>query len=237
MNWIDWKPFYDEIVAELDLDVKQDRQATRILTGLLEDKDPTLLLERLDRTVRDRVVIVCGAGPSLDGHLTRLMGDDSLEGAVFIVADGAASALLERGLKCDVLVTDLDGEPESIERCTREGAITVVHGHGHNIDKIEEMVPRLGEVLGSTQVEPTHRSFLWGGFTDGDRACYLAAHYAPKEMILAGMDLGDTVGRWSKPNHDEHFPATERKRAKLRIAEKLLLHLFSTGRVRYRMME
>jgi hypothetical protein len=157
--------------------------------------------------------------------------------AVFIAADGAASALLEMEIHCDVLVTDLDGAQESIRRCTREGAVTIVHGHGDNIDRVEELVPELGPVLGSTQVEPTHRVFLWGGFTDGDRACYIASHYEPEQIIMAGMDLGEVVGRWSKPGHDRHYPASARKRIKLQIAQRLLSHLFDTTGIEYRVME
>ena len=88
------------------------------------------------------------------------------------------------------------------------------------------MVPDLGQVLGSTQVEPTERTFLWGGFTDGDRACYVVAAYSPREIILAGMDFGGVVGKWSKPSHDTHFPAPQRKLVKLEIARNLITTLF-----------
>jgi hypothetical protein len=90
------------------------------------------------------------------------------------------------------------------------------------------MVPELGPVLGSTQVEPTDRAFLWGGFTDGDRACYLVITYSPREVILAGMDFGRTVGKWSKPMKDTHFPAPQRKIVKLEIAHELISALFET---------
>ena len=237
MDWTEWKPFYQEIVSELGLDVERDRKATEILTNLLEDIDPIPLLERLDSLIRHKTVVVCGAGPSLEKHLDLLLRESAMNDAVFIVADGAASALLELGHSCDVLITDLDGAPESIRRCTSEGAVTIVHGHGDNIHRVEELVPTLGPVLGSTQVEPTHRAFLWGGFTDGDRACYIASHYEPKEIIMAGMDLGETVGKWSKPGHEDHYPASTRKRVKLQIAERLLAHLIDTTTVDYRVME
>ncbi|MHA1636717.1 MAG: 6-hydroxymethyl-7,8-dihydropterin pyrophosphokinase, partial [Candidatus Thorarchaeota archaeon] len=69
---------------------------------------------------------------------------------------------------------------------------------------------------------PRSNVFLWGGFTDGDRACYMVAHYEPKRIILAGMDFGENIGRWSKPGHSTTFLADGRKLLKLKIAEYLL---------------
>ena len=73
---------------------------------------------------------------------------------------------------------------------------------------------------------PMKNVFLWGGFTDGDRACYVVTAYSPREIILAGMDFGDVVGKWSKPSHESHFPAPQRKRVKLAIAHELITTLF-----------
>jgi uncharacterized Rossmann fold enzyme len=90
---------------------------------------------------------------------------------------------------------------------------------------VKSIVPKLGDILGSTQIEPTERAFLWGGFTDGDRACHVVSEYSPERIILAGMDFGATVGKWSKPGHVSHFPASEKKRIKLKIAEELISNL------------
>jgi len=100
-----------------------------------------------------------------------------------------------------------------------------VHAHGDNMDSVKSIVPKLGNILGSTQVEPTDRAFLWGGFTDGDRACHVVCEYSPQKIILAGMDFGVKVGKWSKPGHDSHFLADSRKRIKLEIAEELISSL------------
>jgi len=75
-------------------------------------------------------------------------------------------------------------------------------------------------------VEPTERVFLWGGFTDGDRAGYVVTAYSPREIILAGMDFGKMVGKWSKPSHETHFSAPQRKLVKLEIARELISTLF-----------
>ena len=236
MNWNDWRPFYEGIVSDLNLDVQGDIKATEMLTAMLEKIDPSPLLQKLDSLIRNRIVVVCGAGPSLEEHLDVLLKEKSTGQTTFIASDGAATVMLDRGCQCDILVTDLDGPPETLMKCAESGSLIIVHGHGDNISTVRQMVPVLGDVLGSTQVSPTHRTFLWGGFTDGDRACFLATHYGPKEIILAGMDLGEIVGRWSKPGHSTHFPASERKKIKLRIAERLLEHLFSTTTIKYRDM-
>lgn len=225
MNWKEWEPHYSRIVSELGLDPEADRQATFVLTDLLSDIDPTPVLERLRVLIEDKDIVVCGAGPSLQHHLEEILPSSDLSEATFVAADGAASALLEFGYRCDILVTDLDGDLDALNEVIRRGAIPIVHAHGDNLSKVREFVPPLDFVLGSTQVEPTRRAFLWGGFTDGDRACYLASHYSPNRVILAGMDFGDLVGRWSKPGHEKSFAADERKRAKLRIAKELLMFL------------
>ncbi len=225
MRWTEWSPTYFDIVQRLGLNMKRDQEATELLTTMLENINPDALLKRLQRTITGKKVIVCGAGPSLDRHLKILEDNGELTDSVIVAADGAVSVVLESHIRCDVVVTDLDGDLEHLKEANEKGAILIVHSHGDNMEKVRSVVPELGNILGSTQVEPTHRSFLWGGFTDGDRACHVVSEYSPKQIILAGMDFGVTVGRWSKPGHENHFPAGERKRIKLEIAEELISDL------------
>jgi len=236
MRWEEWKPFYLDIVDRLGLDVQADRMATALLTDLLEDIDPEPLLRDLKERVAGCTVIVCGAGPSLDHHLEIVTESKEYNNAVYVAADGAISAFVNLGLNCDVIVTDLDGRMEHIKRAVEHGTLAIVHAHGDNMKTVREYVPSLGKILGSTQVEPTDNVFLWGGFTDGDRACYIVAQNAPKRIVLAGMDFGTTVGMWSKPNHDGNFSASKRKRIKLQIAEELLTHLMSSSRIEYHVL-
>jgi uncharacterized Rossmann fold enzyme len=51
-------------------------------------------------------------------------------------------------------------------------------------------------------------------------------NYSPKRIILAGMDFGKVVGKWSKPSHETHFAAPQRKVLKLEIAQELIATLF-----------
>jgi uncharacterized Rossmann fold enzyme len=226
MEWKEWQPIYLDIVTRLNLDSKMDEKATKLLSDLLKNVDPRPLLNLLDQKIRNKTVVVCGAGPSLEQHIQTLREKRNFQDLVFVAADGAVSLLLELNCPCDIIVTDLDGDFNHIRQATQMGALAIVHGHGDNMDKIREMMPDLGQVLGSTQVEPTERAFLWGGFTDGDRACYVAVTYSPREIILAGMDFGKVVGKWSKPEYDTHFPASQRKLIKLEIAHELISKLF-----------
>jgi uncharacterized Rossmann fold enzyme len=225
MDWDDWKPIYNTIVDRLHLDQVQDENATELLSEILEPVNPEPLLQQLQRKITNRSVIVCGAGPSLERHIQTLKEEERDRNATFIAADGAVSVLLEQNCQCNIITTDLDSDAKYIIEAIDKGALAIVHGHGDNIPRIREIVPSLGDVLGSTQVRPTNRTFLWGGFTDGDRACHIAAEYGPSELILAGMDFGEVVGKWSKPNHSEHFQASTRKRIKLQIAEELISSL------------
>lgn len=226
MEWSEWQPVYLDIVKRLELDITKDREATALLTGILKDINPRPLLNKLREVIEGKSVVVCGAGPSLERHLLRLKTSKELANHVVVAADGAVSVLLDHGIKCDVVATDLDGDIEHLKEMKRRGAILVVHAHGDNMDAIASVVPELGDVLGSTQVEPTHRAFLWGGFTDGDRACFIACEYGPERIVFAGMDFGSLVGKWSKPNHDSHFAANLRKRIKLEIAHELISRFF-----------
>lgn len=219
-----WKPIYTDIASGLGLSIREDYDATKALSHLIKDIDPAPLLKRLEGTIRERDVVIFGSGPSLMGHIEYV--DQYISDAVHIAADGAISALRDYGLECDILVTDLDGSMEDILLAVTEGTLPIVHAHGDNQSAVLKCVPQMDHLLGSTQVEPLSNVFLWGGFTDGDRACYLASEYGPKRIILAGMDFGSVVGKWSKPGHTQHFLASPRKMVKLQIAEDLLNRLW-----------
>ncbi len=218
------------------MDSDADREATEILTSILKPIDPEPLLKRLADCITGNNVVVCGAGPSLKQHIELLRKIENLEEYVIVVADGAISVILDLGLHCDVIITDLDGTLEHLKKAKAAGALLIVHAHGDNIEIVKSTVPILKDVLGSTQVQPTNRAFLWGGFTDGDRACHVVCEYSPKRIILAGMDFGTSVGKWSKPGHENHFPASKRKRIKLEIAEELISSLLERAGIDYVLM-
>ncbi|OYT53803.1 MAG: hypothetical protein B6U72_04685 [Candidatus Altiarchaeales archaeon ex4484_2] len=212
---MDWFKKYDEIAAELDLSRASDRAATILLDNLIEDSS----VERLSVLLEDKRVIVFGAGPSLGDAVSYVKEKSLHDRYVFVVADGAVSAFLEAEVLPDVLVTDLDGRLRDILEANLRGSLTVVHAHGDNIALLENVVPRLSGVVGSTQVKPVGRVHNFGGFTDGDRCVFLAVYFKAREILLAGMDFDSDVGKYSRSSD------SERKRKKLLIAKNLIEEL------------
>ncbi len=74
----------------------------------------------------------------------------------------------------------------------------VVHAHGDNVNLLRKLVPKMKKCIGTTQVKPFHDIHNFGGFTDGDRAAFLASRFNAKNIVLVGMDFRDKIGRYSK---------------------------------------
>lgn len=82
-----------------------------------------------------------------------------------------------------------------------------MHAHGDNRSTLARVVPSLaGPVQGTTQAEPHGDIMNAGGFTDGDRACCLAAHLGATGLVLVGFDWDAPV---EKPGRD---PAIKRRK-------------------------
>ena len=227
MEWEEWKPFYLRIVREMGYSIEKDREAAQVLRALLLEGDEYILKEELASVVKKRAYVF-GAGPSLG---IALREHDFSDGTL-IAADGATSALLEAGLVPDIIVTDLDGRVPDIKIANDRGAFLAVHAHGDNIDKLTAYVPLFSRVLGTTQTEPLDIVYNFGGFTDGDRAAFLAERLGAIEIVLVGFDFGNTVGRWSKPGLKEHSPVWESKRKKFAFAKELLEWLEKNGKAK-----
>lgn len=227
MRWEEWKPFYDEIVRVMGFNPEKDREASFILRCLLIENRNYIDAEALKRIIKGNVYVF-GAAPSLEDALKCC----NFKEGTLIAADGATSALLEYGLTPHIVVTDLDGRFEDIRKANKLGAFIVVHAHGDNIKKLKEYVPKLRNVLGTCQTEPLDIVYNFGGFTDGDRAVFLAEALGAKEVYLIGFDFGEIVGRWSKPGLSDHVPIWETKRKKFEFAEKLLGWLEKNGKAR-----
>ena len=141
---------------------------------------------------------------------------------VLVTADGATTALIEERICPDVVATDLDGNLDDIMLANLRGAKMVIHAHGDNIDKIASLTSFFDNVLGTTQAHPIGNLYNFGGFTDGDRAIFLTVALGASQIILAGMDFGTKVTKYSRPNLDvEVADADDFKRKKLMYAEML----------------
>lgn len=214
LEWSKWKEKYEWIVEELGIDPERDRQAAKVLNDLVNESD----LAGLESLIQGEECIVFGAGPSLKKDLKKLSRAGWLK-KTLISADGATSCV-KNFRSPDVIVTDLDGKISDQLNAWREGAWMVVHGHGDNIEEIERVVPKLSNrLIGTIQVEKPAQLHNFGGFTDGDRAAFLANELGASKIILAGMDLGRRIGKYTGDTNEEV------KLTKLKICKTLLTWL------------
>ncbi|MCL7382979.1 MAG: DUF115 domain-containing protein [Thaumarchaeota archaeon] len=222
MDWREWKPLYLEIVKEMGYSIEQDFSSAQLLNKLLSGR--AITLDELRKKVCDRTTaVVFGAGPSLTLDISNFIDSKLLNDVVVIVADGASKAFLERGLRVDIVVTDLDGGDEVLIEASKNCLAMVVHSHGDNIDRIERLVPLLHKkILGTTQCKPFGFLYNFGGFTDGDRAVFLADTLGFEKIILAGMDFGEEVGEYSKNTKETDNEWLKAKKKKLSLGKKLL---------------
>lgn len=197
MNFNDWEPIYEEILHDFGFSREKDEASAQLLSELLKKKRNSLLtLDKLQNIIKDKEVIVCGKAPRLLNDVTKLQ---TKKNKVIVAADGATSTLLSRGIIPHVIVSDLDGAMDDIIRANEQCAIVVVHAHGDNITRLRSYVPQLKKIVGTTQSCPLSNVFNFGGFTDGDRAIYLAKQLGAKEIGIIGFDFEDaTVGEIKK---------------------------------------
>lgn len=216
MDWELWKPKYEKIVEKLDLDESEDRRAAEILDSLISKMN----LSELKRIVDGEECLIFGAGPSLETDL-RKIDEVGWFDKILISVDGATSAVLDFKLP-DIIVTDLDGDMEDQIRAWERGSWIVVHGHGDNIEKIRNLVPEFNErIIGTRQVNKPSNLYNFGGFTDGDRAAFMAHELGASKIFLAGMDLGEEIGEYSGKTEEK------KKLKKLKICKDLLSWLAS----------
>jgi len=100
--------------------------------------------------------------------------------------------------------------------------VMVVHAHGDNIPVVKKLLPKFKNPVITTQVEPLKNCHNFFGFTDGDRAWFLAKHFNARKIELVGFDFGETVGKYSDPGNPIDHEADEMKRKKLEIAKRLM---------------
>ncbi|MDL2246647.1 DUF115 domain-containing protein, partial [Methanobrevibacter sp. OttesenSCG-928-K11] len=132
------------------------------------------------------------------------------------------TALLEENIIPDIIATDLDGKMEDLLKSNEKGSLMVIHAHGNNSDEIIKYTKQFNNILGTTQSKPFGNLYNFGGFTDGDRAIFLSVALNAQKIILAGMDFGKIVTKYSRPNlSNDTEIADDIKQKKLDYAEKL----------------
>ena len=210
MDYKDWKSNFEKIVSDFNYSVEADEKAAYVLEKLLQEKNNLFPISKLKDLINNKEIVIFGAGPSLEKSI--LKHKKKLNDKLKIAADGATTALLKNNILPDIIVTDLDGEVSDQLKANSELSIAIIHAHGDNINKIKKYIPELkGKILGTTQINPESYDFLhnFGGFTDGDRAVFLADHFHVKKIYLMGFDFNGKVGEYS-------FAESKDKKLKLR---------------------
>lgn len=224
---------YHWVCNKLHINPLSDKKATMFLDKKLDEQKVHQAQKKLIALLTGKIALIFGAGPSLKEAVRKFRQMKKQEiwkedDIVTIAVDGAALAFLEEGLLPQIIVTDLDGSLNALLKSHEEGALLLVHAHGDNISKITKIIPLLAQerIIGTTQTEETSKVRNFGGFTDGDRAAYLAANMGAHQVFLFAFDFGEKIGQYSKPEkYHQDVPMTERKRMKLEIAKWLLAKL------------
>jgi len=225
MEYKEWRRFYNAIREELKLSEAKDRKSAEMLNSMIAEQNT----EKIAGIIRKNIVNIFGAGPNLE----KVRKIPSGRGIKNIACDGAASYLLE--LKCvpDIIISDLDGKIEDIIKAEKRGSTVMIHAHGDNIDKIAHYAGKFSAPFGTTQLKPFGKLFNFGGFTDGDRAVFIAEHFKPEEINLYGFDFSGKIGKYSFTERKD----VERKRKKLKWAERLVNYLKAKSEVPIRFAE
>ncbi|MCC7553389.1 MAG: DUF115 domain-containing protein [Methanobacteriaceae archaeon] len=221
MDFNIWENYYKKILKDFNFSKEDDEKSANSLSNLLNE--PLRLKDLKSKSKKSKKSIVFGAGPSLDKHINLIKNYNDLDDYILIAADGATTALLKENITPDIIVTDLDGKIEDLIEANKNGSLMVIHGHGNNEDEIKKYLNKFKNILGTTQSRPIRNLYNFGGFTDGDRAVFLASKLNSKKIILAGMDFGNVVTKYSRPNLKNNLgKADSIKEKKLRYASELI---------------
>lgn len=225
MPFVEWDPVYRRICRDFGFDRAADERARDAVARWMRGTDrPALSL------LSGASVAIVAPGPHLLRDLPPVYEADAVVGV------SAAVDHLERvGIEVDVMVTDLDSNPETAVRLSHEGVPVVVHAHGDNVDLIERVLPRVDRewVIATTQAAPVSTVANFGGFTDGDRAAYLADAHGARALRFPGWLFDDPsvtptkrrklvwaerLLRWLECRRSERFPLLDGRRRSIDIS-------------------
>jgi hypothetical protein len=217
-----WKPRYEEIRAAFGYPFEREEAAAAALRRALPPAARVDPLGRLRRRLDGREVVVVGLAPGAGPPPVWRLPVSGPTPAI-VAADGAARPCLEAGMVPNVIATDLDGPVPAEVEANGRGALVVVHAHGDNAAAVERWVPEFpGELAGSWAGPPGDGLLDVGGFTDGDRAAYLAEEAGAGRILLWGFDPASV--------DEPDASLREMKRRKLAWALTLLEDLAREGR-------
>ncbi len=199
---------YREIERDFSFPREREIEARDFLSGILGND--FIPVEKIAEIIGDEVYVV-GFGPNLEREAKHME-----ENYPIIAADDAAVVLHNMGIEPDIVMTDLDGNVQSLLEIP---AIFGIHAHGDNMDRLP-LASKFTKRFGTTQIEPAWNVYNFGGFTDGDRAVFMAAHFGAR-IHLVGFDFENPRIKEGKD--------PERKRKKLAWARKLIAILEAEG--------
>ncbi|MEF8806512.1 6-hydroxymethylpterin diphosphokinase MptE-like protein [Natronomonas sp.] len=225
MRYEEWQPAYEAILSDFGFEPAADERARDVLAELLESERP-LSVDDIDLS---GTVAICGGAASLVGDLDVARRADSV-----VAASIAADILRDAGVAVDCMVTDLDKNPGTARALTEAGTPVAAHAHGDNLDAVREWIPEFdaAAVLPTTQAAPVGPVVNPGGFTDGDRAAFLADACGAERLVFPGWDLDDpTVGRskarkllwaerllrWLELRREEEFGVLDGRRDRIEL--------------------
>ena len=185
MNFETFEPIYEAILADFGFGREADEHARDVAVEL----STPFRLSRFDDWEGETVAVV-GAAPCL--HEAEAIAL-AREADVVIAASTAADVLLDADVDLDCMVTDLDKNPETAADLTRDGVPVAAHAHGDNVPAVREWLPRFeaANTLTTTQASPVGPVRNTGGFTDGDRAAFLADHVGAGRLTFPGWNFDD----------------------------------------------
>ena len=222
MHYDIWSPVYRAVLDDFGYGRAGDERARDVLADLVEPFDT----RRLEALFEGRSVAVAGGAPSL-AEMDELALVRNAE--VVVGASTAVDVLDGTGIDVDLMVTDLDKNTGTARELTHRGIPVAAHAHGDNVPAVREWVPQFDpqHVIPTTQAEPRGPVENFGGFTDGDRAAFLADHFGAHQLRFPGWDFEDpTVGpekrrklvwaerllHWLERRRDERFPVLDGRR-------------------------
>ncbi len=207
MEFDDWEPWYRQIVDDLGLSMAEDALAGEELIKLSQGHH--IIGTEEIRSLMSGTVTILGASRCLEADIEAY----GVEGTM-VVAGSAIDRVLRSDLSPDVLVTDLDGSSQAHIDCSATGTVLVIHAHGDNRDLMVDILPHIdGSIHLTMQACPVEGTHNYGGFTDGDRAAMMAAHFGSRHIRLLGFDTSEAV---------TYHGSAANKARKLRWADRLL---------------
>ena len=200
LAFAEWEPIYEAILADLGFDRGADERARDVAAEIVSgggsvgtdtDSDRTRdVAAGLEATLGGATVCVVGAAPSLASELS-VFDPGSVD--AIVAASTAVDVLAGRGIDVDCMVTDLDKNVRTACELTRRGVPVAAHAHGDNVPALRTWLPRFDHAatLVTTQAEPRGPIRNVGGFTDGDRAAFLADACGADALRFVGWDFED----------------------------------------------